>query len=290
MTRPVPEGEAQMMIKVNGAELCAETFGERTDPAILLISGMGGSMDWWDGQFCERLAEAGRFVIRYDHRDTGQSTSYAAGKPGYTGMDLCHDAVAVLDGLDIQAAHVAGVSMGGGVAQEMAALYPERVAGLTLMSTTAITPSEVELPRPAARVARFSPEVDWDDRDAVVDYFVETEKVYGGSIPVDEERIRAIAGRVFDRTTDMKASQTNHSILSDGGEPVSRDALAHIKVPVLVIHGTEDPLFPLPHGQALAAAIPGARLVVVEGLGHQVPPPEVWPVVVPELVAISGHR
>lgn len=277
-----------MMIKVNGAELCAETFGERGDPAVLLISGMGGSMDWWDEPFCRLLAEAGRFVIRYDHRDTGQSTTYPPGEPGYTGLDLTQDVVGVLDGLGIQTAHLAGVSMGGGVAQEVGIFYPERVAGLTLMSTTAVTPSEVELPGPAARVAGFAPEVDWADRDAVVDYFVESERVFGGSIPVDEERIRGIAGRVFDRTADLEAGQTNHAILSDGGEPVPRDALAQIKVPVLVIHGTEDPVFPLPHGQALAAAIPGARLVAVEGLGHQMPPPEVWPVVLPELVAISG--
>ena len=275
------------MITANGAELCVETFGQRADPAILLLCGFGGSMDWWDEELCERLATAGRFVIRYDYRDTGQSTSYAVGKPGYTGLDLCDDAVGVLDALGIQAAHVVGISMGGGIAQRVIIEHPERVTTLTLMSTSAITPSEVELPPPAARIAGFAPEVDWQDRDAVIDYFVAAEKVYAGSIPVDEKRIRAIAGRVFDRTADMAAGQTNHGILEDGGEPVRRDGLARIGVPVLVIHGTEDPLFPLPHGEALAAAIPRARLMVVDGLGHQMPPPEVWPVVVPALAEIS---
>jgi pimeloyl-ACP methyl ester carboxylesterase len=277
-----------MMIKANGAELCVETFGERGDPAILLLSGIGGSMDWWDEDFCRLLAAAGRLVIRYDYRDTGQSTTCEPGKPRYTGRDLCDDAVAVLDALGIQSAHIAGVSMGGGIAQEVAIWHPERVATLTLMCTTAITPSEKELPRPESRVMSFAPEVDWDDRDSVVDFFVAAEKAFGGSIPMDEGRIRAIAGRVFDRSIDVKAGQTNHAMLDDDGEPVPPDALARITVPVLVIHGTEDPLFPLPHGEALAEAIPGARLVVVEGLGHQMPPPAAWPIIVPALVEISA--
>lgn len=277
-----------MMIKANGAELCVETFGERGDPALLLLSGFGGSMDWWDAELCRLLAAAGRLVIRYDYRDTGQSTSYEPGKPGYTGSDLSDDAAGVLDALGIQAAHVVGLSMGGGIAQRVIIEHPDRVATLTLISTTAITPSEMELPPPEARVSSFAPEVDWNDRDQVIRYFIEAEKAYGGSIPVDEGRIGAIAGRVFDRTSNMTAAQTNHAILADGGDPVPRDALSRIGVPVLVIHGTEDPLFPLPHGRALAAAIPGARLLIVEGLGHQMLPPEVWPVAVPALLEMSA--
>lgn len=277
-----------MMIKADGAELCVETFGERDDPAILLINGTGGSMDWWDEDFCGQLTAAGRYVIRFDLRDTGQSTSYEPGKPGYTAQDLTDDVTRVLDALGIQAAHLAGVSMGGALAQEAAVQHPERVASLALMCTTAITPSEKELPRPLPKAMSFAPEVDWDDRDSVIEYFVAAEKAFGGSVPMDEGRFRAIAGRVFDRTTDMKASQTNHSLLHDTGVPVPADALARIEVPVLVIHGTEDPLFPLPHGEALAAAIPGARLLVVKGLGHQVPPPATWPVVVPALIEISA--
>lgn len=275
------------MIEANGAELCAETFGAQTDPAILLMGGFGGAMDWWDTDFCERLAAAGRRVIRYDYRDTGQSTTYEPGKPGYTGLDLCDDAVAVLAALGIPAVHLVGISMGGGIAQRVVTLHPDRVATLTLMCTTAITPSETTLPPPAAKVAQFSLAVDWHHRDAVIEYYVAAEKAYGGTIPVDEERIRAIAGRVFDRSADMEAGQTNHAILEDGGEPVRPGSLGEISVPTLIIHGTEDPLFPLPHGKALAAAIPDARLLVVEGLGHQMPPPEIWPVIVPELIAIS---
>jgi len=275
-----------MMIKVNGAELCAETFGDRGDPPILLISGAAGSMDWWDGEFCRRLASAGRFVIRYDHRDTGQSTSYEAGKPGYTGLDLSEDPLRVLDALAIRAAHVAGVSMGGGIAQRIVMQHPDRVASLTLISTSPIGATGRELPPPQERIGGYQPAVDWDDREAVIEYFVEAEKVYGGSIPVDEARIRTIAGQVFDRTADMRASQ-NHWILEDGGEPV-RWCPGEMSVPVLVIHGTEDPLFPLPHGEALAAEFPGAVLVTVERMGHQMPPPEVWPVIIPAMVRISA--
>jgi pimeloyl-ACP methyl ester carboxylesterase len=277
-----------MMIKVDGAELCVETFGKPGDPAILLISGNGGSMDWWGEDFCGQLASAGRLVIRYDFRDTGQSTTHEPGRPGYTAQDLTDDVTRVLDALGIRAAHLAGVSMGAGIAQEVVVQRPERVASLTLMCTTAITPSGKDLPPPLPKVMDFAPEVDWDDRDSVIEYFVSSEKTFGGSVPMDEGRIRAIAGRVFDRTIGMKASQVNHSLLHDTGTLVPPDALGRIGVPVQVIHGTEDPLFPLPHGEALAAAIPGARLLVVEGLGHQVPPPATWPVVVPALIEISG--
>jgi pimeloyl-ACP methyl ester carboxylesterase len=192
-----------MMIKVSGAELCVETFGEPADPAILLLSGMAGSMDWWDERFCLRLASAGRFVIRYDHRDTGQSTTYEPGKPGYTGLDLSEDVVGLLDALGIRAAHLVGLSMGGGIAQRVTIDHPDRVASLTLMCTTAITPSERKLPPPDPRVLSFAPEVDWDDRESMIAYYIAAEKAYGGSIPVDEKRIREIAGRVFDRTIDL---------------------------------------------------------------------------------------
>ena len=115
------------MIETNGAELCVESFGDPADPPLLLITGTGASMLWWEEELCRSLADRGRFVVRYDHRDTGRSTTYPVGSPGYTGSDLLADAVAVLDAHGLGAAHVAGVSAGGGFAQELALAQPDRV-------------------------------------------------------------------------------------------------------------------------------------------------------------------
>src|SRR5918994_37613 len=116
-----------MRAEINGAELCVDTIGNPGDPAVLLIMGGAGSMDRWEEPFCERLAAAGRYVIRYDHRDTGGSTTYPPGKPGYTGDDLVADALGVLDHLGVERAHVFGLSMGGGIAQRIAVDHPERL-------------------------------------------------------------------------------------------------------------------------------------------------------------------
>ena len=250
-------------------------------------------MDWWEDELCRRLAGEGRHVIRYDHRDTGQSTSYPAGAPGYTGRDLTTDAVAVLDGLGLQRAHVAGISMGGGIAQELGVEFPDRVLSLTLMSTSPVGPVGAELPPVAdhlkVKFADPPPDPDWADREAVIEYMVQGERDYAGSIPADEARLRALAGRVYDRTRDVAASQKNHYALG-GGDDHGATRLRAIAVPTLVLHGTEDPLFPLAHGDALARAIPGARLVALEGMGHQVPPPELWDVFVRALVEHTAAR
>ena len=145
----------ERMIEANGVELCTEAFGDPADPPILLIMGIGASMLWWEEDFCRMLAGAGRFVIRYDHRDTGRSTTCEPGRPEYTGADLTDDAVGVLDGLGISAAHLVGVSAGGGIAQEVALDSPNRVLSLTLMSTSPVTPGDRDLPPPSADFGRF---------------------------------------------------------------------------------------------------------------------------------------
>ncbi|WP_226370362.1 alpha/beta fold hydrolase [Pseudonocardia oceani] len=278
-------------IRAAGAELCVESLGSPQDPAVLLIAGAASSMDWWEDGFCARLVAGGRHVVRYDHRDTGGSTQWTAGQPGYTGADLGADALAVLDGLGIARAHVVGVSMGGGIAQELAIDHADRVATLTLLSTTAVGPAPPDRPVPPpmrADVARSfaepPPGPDWSDPDAAVAAFVEGERLLRGTLAFDEERVRAIATRVVARTPDVAASMTNHWIV-DQGEP-RRTGVAAITAPTLVLHGTEDPLFPPAHGRALAAEVPGARLVELPGVGHQVPPPPVWDVVITEIL---GH-
>ena len=158
-------------------QLCAEVIGDRADPTVLLIGGATWSMDWWNDELCQQLADRGRMVVRYDQRDTGRSTSYPAGSPGYTGADLVRDAVAVLDGIGISRAHVVGLSMGGGVAQRLAIGHRERVATLTLISTSPIDTGISGLPGPTPEIqatfSRGDPEPDWHDREAVVDYVVE---------------------------------------------------------------------------------------------------------------------
>jgi pimeloyl-ACP methyl ester carboxylesterase len=126
----------EKMVQVNGVDLCVETFGDPADPPVLLIAGMGSSMDGWPAEFCAELAAAGRFVIRYDHRDTGRSVSYPTGRPGYTGGDLRADTLGILDVFGIARAHLVGISMGGGMSQVLGIEHPDRVASLTLVCTS----------------------------------------------------------------------------------------------------------------------------------------------------------
>lgn len=268
--------------------LCVEVIGDCADPTVLLIGGATWSMDWWDEDLCQQMADRGRRVARYDQRDTGRATSYPSGSPGYTGADLVHDAVAVLDGIGVDRAHVVGLSMGGGVAQRLAMEHPDRVASLTLISTTPIDTTIVGLPGPTPEIqATFltpDPEPDWHDREAVVDYIVEGERPYAGPDNFDEAKLRTVAGRVFDRTNDMAACMTNHFLLEDGSSGDYRlSRLAGI--PTLVLHGTADPMFPLSHGEALAESIPGARFIELDGVGHQLPPPKTWDLVLDAHIA-----
>jgi pimeloyl-ACP methyl ester carboxylesterase len=281
------------MVPAGKAELCVETFGKPEDPAILLIGGATSSMDYWQPDFCHLLADAGRFVVRYDHRDTGQSSSSPAGSPDYTGDDLTDGPVHVLDALGISAAHLVGVSMGGGIAQDVAATQPERVLSLTLIATTAAfeRADPAPLPPPEPRVAdtfsQGAPDVDWSDEDAVVEANLDALRPFAGSLGVDEEEMREVSRVVVRRTRDMAASVTNHwLVVSTGDEPAR--TMADLDVPTLVLHGTDDPLFPFPHGEALAAEIRGARLVALPGMGHEVPPRPLWDLVVPAILEHTG--
>jgi pimeloyl-ACP methyl ester carboxylesterase len=280
----------ETIVTVDGVDLCVEAFGRAGDPAVLLIAGGSQSMDWWDVGFCERLAGAGRLVVRYDHRDTGRSTSSPAGKPSYSGADLGTDPLRVLDGLGIDRAHVVGLSMGGGIAQRLAALHADRVLTATLIATGAAgdRASDDSLPGMEPRVAATfddpAPEPEWHDRRAVVDHLVEAERPFAGALGFDEARVRRLAEIAVDRTRDVAAAVTNHWLVVD--EPAGPFRLADISVPTLVMHGTDDPLFPYAHGEALAAEISDARLVPLPGMGHEMPPPDLWDLVVP---AIIGH-
>ncbi len=260
----------ERMIEANGVDLCTQPFGDPGDPPVLLLMGIGGSMLWWDEGFCRMLAEGGRFVIRYDHRDTGRSVTSKPGHPQYTGADLAGDAVGVLDAYGIAAAHVVGVSAGGAFAQLIALGFPDRILSLVLISTSPATPGKRLLPSATERFNGFlgsaEAEVDWSDKKSVIEYLVAYERMLaGGARPFHEAALRDLVRRDVERARDIAAAE-NHSMIPEGDVPTK--PISSIAAPTLVIHGTADPMFPLEHGRALAKEIPRARLLTLDGAGH----------------------
>jgi pimeloyl-ACP methyl ester carboxylesterase len=276
------------MVEANEVELCTESFGDPVDPPILLIMGVGASMLWCDERFCRMLAEHNRFVIRYDHRDTGRSVTFEPGSAGYTGADLVADAVGVLDAYDVSRAHLAGISAGGAFAQLLALNFSERVLTLVLISTSPVKPVRRELPPPTAEFVRFvrTAEVDWTDAGSVIEYLVEYERVLAGTQrPFDDTVARDLVRRDVERAHDF-AARRNHDSLPDGELPPA--ALSSIGVPTLVIHGTADPMFPIEHGRALAEEIPGARLLPLRGAGHGIERPD-WETIAGGIIEHTGR-
>ncbi|WP_214402247.1 alpha/beta fold hydrolase [Pseudonocardia lacus] len=282
----------ESVVAVDGVDLCIEEFGDAADPPLLLIAGGGQSMVWWDREFCARLAAGGRHVVRYDHRDTGRSTTTPAGRPTYTFADLATDPLRLLDHLGVERAHMVGMSLGGGIVQHLAVEHADRVASLVLIASSPAGPGGADSglppmsPAVAATFADPDPEPDWTDREAVIAYRIAVERPYVGTLGFDEQRVRRLSTLEVDRTTDMAASLTNHFVLEGGWS--GRRHLSGISAPALVLHGTADPLLPLPHGRALAREIPGARLVTLPGVGHEIPPPPLWDLVVSEVLAVTA--
>ncbi|MGC2940219.1 MULTISPECIES: alpha/beta fold hydrolase [unclassified Brevibacterium] len=272
------------LVKFDSIELAVDRFGSRQDEAVLLIAGGGQSMDWWTPDFCRMLSGQGFQIIRYDHRDTGRSTSSTPGHPRYSGEDLVTDPLRILDELGIASAHLIGLSMGGGIAQVIAVRFPERVHTLTLMESSPAGGDPGHLPPPTAEVrstfAADPPDIDWTDRAAVVEHRVEIERPYGGSSGFDARRTREIAEIEVDRTTDMESSMSNHFLIAAGPD-IDPAAIA---APTLVIHSTTDPLFPAAHGRTLAEMIPHCDILMLEGTGHEAPPPSQWSTVIPRLL------
>ena len=270
-------------MEIRGARLCVDGIGDPADPAILLIMGAAGSMDRWEDGFCERLATEGKLrVIRYDHRDTGGSTTSPPGEPAYDADDLWKDPIAILDALGIERAHVAGLSMGGAIAQRIAVERPDRVITLALLCTTSAGTGAPELPGPTGDFTA-PPEPDWSDKDAAVAYLLEGERPYAGARGIDDAAARELLGRVYDRSADMRAANNHYAV---GGTDIPHERIRGIAAPTLVVHGTDDPLFPPAHGEMLAEEIPGAELHVVEGLGHELPR-WAWDDVLPPLIALT---
>ncbi|WP_456847604.1 alpha/beta fold hydrolase, partial [Cellulomonas sp. P5_C6] len=224
-------------------------------------------------------------VLRYDARDQGRSTTWPVGEPGYGMADTVADVLALLDDEAFERAHVLGVSGGGVEAQLLALDHPERVATLTLVSST---PGSDGLPGMSDELRELfsggAPEPDWDDRDAVVAHLTELERPFQRD-GYDEALERVIAVRTVDRARDLRASVTNPDLVDPG--PPWRHRLGEITAPTLVVHGDDDPLFPLAHAAALAREIPHAELLVVPGAGHGVPPERAWPELVARVEALT---
>ena len=271
----------EQLIRVNGVELCAEGFGDPNDPLLLLIHGTGSSMLSWDEVLCRRLADGGRFVIRYDSRDAGRSAMSPLGMPGYRLRDLVADAIALLGSFGAARGHLVGMSGGAAVAQLAALDDPPRVASLTLVAATPGIPGAEtpDLSPPTVRFPQASP-LDWSDRAAVVEHLVEAERPYAAHF--DEAAARGLAQRVVARAADPQASATNPFEVEPGSP--WRQRLGEITAPTLVIHGRQDPMFPPAHGQALAAEIPGAELLLLDGMGHEHLPPRTWDIAVPAIL------
>ncbi len=286
----------------NGIEIEYDTRGERSGRPLVLVRGLGTQLIHWDDRLLDRLARAGHFVVVFDNRDVGLSTHFhdagapslaevasavsagpadAAPKVPYTIGDMAADVIGLMDVQGLETAHVAGMSMGGMIVQQLAIRFPDRLRSMTsVMSST----GEPGLPGPTPEASAALSAAPPAERAAYVDYSVRTQKAFGGrGFPFDEAGWRVLAGRVFDRAFDPAGvARQMAAVIADGSR---RDALAGVRTPTLVLHGSDDPLLPLACGEATARAVPGAQLAVIDGMGHDLPE-GAWPEIVER---ISAH-
>jgi pimeloyl-ACP methyl ester carboxylesterase len=267
-----------------GVELCYQTFGDPDDEPLLLVMGLGGPMTWWDPQLCTLLAARGFYVVRYDNRDTGRSSrvgarvgraalvrAFAGGRtrPPYALEDLAEDAFGLLDHLGLESAHVVGVSMGGMIVQTMAISRPRRVRSLTsIMSTTGKRTVGWQHPAllPSLLANRGA------GREAYVKASAALWKLIGSpGFPQSDEQVAGRAEETYDRGVTPEG--VLRQMLAILHQPNRGPRLKSVKVPALVVHGLADKMVHVSGGRATAAAIPGAELLLIEGMGHDLPEP-----------------
>ena len=271
---------------VGDIELAYETFGDPGDTPVLLVSGLGSQMISYADELCADLAAQGLFVIRFDNRDVGLSTHlHAAGLPRlgdvrrgdrssvhYELADMAADAAGLVQALGLESVHLVGVSMGGMIAQRVAITYPERVRSLTsIMSTTG--DRSVGGASEAAQAVLYAPPA--NSREEAIERQLQTSRVIGSpGFPFDEEAIRARAGLAYDRAHDPAGVARQMAAIVTS--PDRTADLGRVTVPTLVIHGSDDALVNVSGGRATAAAVPGSELVVIDGMGHDLPR-ALWP-------------
>jgi pimeloyl-ACP methyl ester carboxylesterase len=288
----------EQLAPVNGIELSYQEMGDADGEPLLLVMGLATQMIAWDETFCGMLAERGFRVVRFDNRDIGRSTKLTAagvprradmmlgrrGSAAYLLPDMAADTVALMDHLGIESAHLVGASMGGMIAQTTAIEYPQRVRSLvSVMSNTGSRWTGMPSRRAMAVLLARPPR----GRDAAIERAVKTFKVIGSpGYPFEEERVRQISGRSYDRGhSSAGVLRQLHAITASGDRT---QALRGITVPTTVIHGSRDPLVRPAGGRATARAIRGARLKMIDGMGHDLPR-RLWPVFAEE-IAINAPR
>jgi pimeloyl-ACP methyl ester carboxylesterase len=288
----------ELMAPANGIELCYQEMGEPDGAPLLMVMGLATQMIAWQDGLCRLLAERGFRVIRFDNRDIGRSTKIeSAGVPSrldlltgrratapYLLRDMAKDAVGLLDFLEIDAAHVVGASMGGMIVQQMAIDHPQRLRSMvSIMSTTGNRRSGQPSLKTYGLLLGNPPKT----RDQVITRAVKTFKIIGSpGFPFEEDMVREMAARSYDRGHSAAGVMRQlHAIIASGDRT---KALHHVQVPTAVIHGTRDPLVKPSGGRATAKAIPGARLMMVDGMGHDLPR-DLWPTFVNAIHTNAGR-
>jgi len=291
---------AMPLAQANGIEICFETFGDPADPTVLLVMGLGSQMVHWDVELCQGIVERGFHVVRFDNRDVGRSTridervdifsvlqARGAGETPavpYLLSDMAADAVGLLDHLGIDRAHMFGVSLGGMIVQTAAIEHPHRVATLASVMSTTGDP-DVGTPTPEAMTALLAPPP--QTRAAYQDAAIHHAGLWGSPGLVDEARLRRTAGEAWDRGYNPAGTARQlAAVLASGSRST---ALAAIDIPTLVIHGTADTLVQPSGGERTAEVIPDAKLLVIEGMGHDLAPP-LWPQLVDALAAHAAEH
>ena len=285
----VPSGASpeQFASLPGGVRICYQTFGDSSGDPLLLVMGLGGPMTWWDPGFCRLLADRGFYVIRYDNRDTGRSTRMRDSglvnrrvlvhtflgqrarppRPPYTLDDMAGDGFGLLDHLGLDSAHVVGISMGGMIVQTMALLQPDRVRSLTsIMSTTGRRTVGWQDPRLLPRLLERRA----NTREAYVESSVRFWGVIGSTaFPDTRERVVAQARETYDR--GVSTAGVARQMVAILNQPDRTRRLHDVRVPALVIHGLNDKMVHVSGGRATAQAIPGSELLLVPGMGHDLP-------------------
>ena len=285
--------------RANGIDICYEVFGDPNAEPMLLIMGLGAQMIHWDDEFCRQLAARGFRVIRFDNRDIGKSSRMTGGKrlsslellklrflkipvaAPYKLLDMARDTTGLMDVLGIKSAHLVGASMGGMIAQEIAISFPDRVRSLTSIMSTTGNPKVPQATREAAAMLMAPPPT---TKEEYFDRFAQTWKILRvGSFPEDEALDRSRAERTYERGLNPAGvGRQLRAVLASGSRS---QRLRAVKVPTLVIHGTVDPLVRPEGGRDTAASIPGAKLLMIDGMGHALPIP-MWPQIID---AIDKH-
>ncbi len=276
---------AEGVAPANGIEIWWQDFGDPADPAVLLVMGATVPATGWQPEFYEPIVAAGHRVIRFDNRDVGRSTWIDYEQSPYTVEDMADDAIGLLDALSVDRAHVIGASLGGMIGQAVAIRFPERVRSLTSIMSTPSSPEDPDLSDMSDEIRAAGERLQSGQVDPQ-NMLVEMWRLLSGSrFKFDEAAFRA---RIADLAVGFNPTCSHGD--AAGASPSRRERLRQLRVPTLVIHGDEDPIIPLDHGIATADAVPDAKLIVMKGVGHELPPgvlAEIHPAILEHLAESS---